>query len=282
MLYAVEHLQDEAPDWVALERKAYPDATPAQIADRARRQALSVTWLDGTISGTPFLLALVPAYVTMLLEQARMTIRMAAAYGAPARDDDLAAQLLALRGVYESVDDARAAITTLGEQADRPEGRRGWLRSWGAVVFEILVLAGFLTRKDRELHRPAPVRALLALGSATMFVLTCVFPALFMIVMGWSSDQSTRGLASAATEFYSAQGQISRSRRLRTRNARIGRRPLWVTAAIWISILIPFVLVFSASSHHPSHLVLALKPLWPLLALSLVLIIIGSRRRQIL
>ena len=100
--------------------------------------------------------------------------------------------------------------------------------------------------------------------------------------MGWSCDRSTRDLASAAAEFYGSGTQPDRAHRLKTRDAQAGRRPWWVNAGVWASILVPFVLVFSAASNHPSHLVLLLKPLWPLLGLSVVLIVVASRRRRVL
>ena len=74
---------------------------------------MHLCWVQGAISGTPFLIALIPAYVAVLWKQARLLMRIAALHGRDPGTRQMAAEILALRRIYNSVDQARAAPDAL-------------------------------------------------------------------------------------------------------------------------------------------------------------------------
>jgi hypothetical protein len=63
--------------------------------------------------GHPFLIALIPAYVAVLCERARLLMRIAALHGRDPGPRQMAAEILALRRIYSSVDRARATLDAL-------------------------------------------------------------------------------------------------------------------------------------------------------------------------
>ena len=108
-LYTADRLGDPSREWAESVRSARPDTPAAKIAEELRTQSAHVARIDGAISGTPFFVALVPGYLTYLLQEMRMTLRTAALYGRDPRE------LAHLRG------DARAA-----RRAPRRRDRGGW------------------------------------------------------------------------------------------------------------------------------------------------------------
>jgi hypothetical protein len=88
------------PSWQFAERlrEARSRATPSELSVGVRTQAVRITRIDGAISGCPFFLALVAAYVAVLWEQARMALRIAAIHQRDPRDPGIVAELLWLRG----------------------------------------------------------------------------------------------------------------------------------------------------------------------------------------
>ena len=57
------------------------DTPPAEDREELRIQTAQGARVDGAISGTPSLIALVPGYLTYLYQEMRMTLRTAALYG---------------------------------------------------------------------------------------------------------------------------------------------------------------------------------------------------------
>ena len=76
-IYTVERHADEARDWAQRALAAAPDRSPTMLADVQRRRAISTARIDGAVAGTPFFIALVPAYIAfeMLRERSRRTNR---------------------------------------------------------------------------------------------------------------------------------------------------------------------------------------------------------------
>lgn len=95
VVYAVEHLGSPAQQWADEVRADLQDVPVDELAERVRRSAMVLSTVDGAVAGTPFLLAFLPAYLAMLWEQARMTLRVFAHYGRPATGDEAAAAMLA-------------------------------------------------------------------------------------------------------------------------------------------------------------------------------------------
>jgi hypothetical protein len=194
MTLATSRLATPSWDWAA----QVEDRVTAEAA--LRRASIRIARIDGAISGTPFLVALVPAYVAVLWQQARMTMRLAALHGRDPREPAMAPELLALRGVHPTPEAAAEALAALDREPPAREGRRP-LRTWIVLARRVLVLAGFLDPPTKE-KRGLPWRiAMAALGGA-IWVGTWVFPLTFMVLMAWSCDSATRKLATRATVFY--------------------------------------------------------------------------------
>jgi hypothetical protein len=124
---------------------------PAEIVEELRLQTARVARIDGAISGTPFLIALVPGYLTYLYQEMRMTLRTAALYDRDPRDLRAAGEMLALRGVHPDVERAEAALVTTQHtpMPDRPTQRRS-LRTWVDGGYRLLVFGGFLSPSTAE------------------------------------------------------------------------------------------------------------------------------------
>src|SRR3954451_23559798 len=62
-IFAVDRQGDAAPTWAEPARAARPASSPAALAEDQRRRTVGTARIDGAIAGTPFFIALVPAYV---------------------------------------------------------------------------------------------------------------------------------------------------------------------------------------------------------------------------
>src|SRR5947199_7987944 len=80
-LYAGRSLGEQSREWAESAREARPGAEIAEIAEELRIQSARIARIDGAVSGTPFLIALVPGYMNYLWQEARMSLRIAALYG---------------------------------------------------------------------------------------------------------------------------------------------------------------------------------------------------------
>src|ERR1700704_1240278 len=107
-LYATDRYGDGSREWAQSARSSRPDTPRAVIAEELRTHSAQVARIDGAISGTPFFIALVPGYLTYLLQETRMTLRIAALYDRDSTSLRTAAEGLALRGVHSSVESAEA------------------------------------------------------------------------------------------------------------------------------------------------------------------------------
>ncbi len=204
--FAVDRLDDVTKAWAA----AHEPLSEAERHALARQQATAtakIARVDGAIAGTPFFIALVPAYIAYLWQEVRMMLRVAALYGRDPTDPRVAAELLVLRGVRPNVEEAEAAIARVrSEPLPPPPERRRPLRTWYRSVKRILVLAGFLP-PDTPRDGPPTVRdrlvslAKLAFTGA-IYLATWVFPVSFMIVMSWGCESDARKMGRRTLEFY--------------------------------------------------------------------------------
>ncbi len=117
-LYTAGRLGDPSRDWAQSVRSSRPDTPRAKLAEELRTQSAHVARIDGAISGTPFLIALVPGYLTYLQQEMRMTLRIAALYGHDPRGLRTSAEMLALRGVHPDVETAEAALNAVREKGN--------------------------------------------------------------------------------------------------------------------------------------------------------------------
>jgi hypothetical protein len=89
-IYTVDRLADEARVWAWRARDAAPECSLAVLADGQRRRAISTARIDGAVAGTPFFIALVPAYIAFLRQEVRFHLRVAALYGHDPADSRIA------------------------------------------------------------------------------------------------------------------------------------------------------------------------------------------------
>ena len=80
-IYSVDKQADAARSWAQRVREAEPTTPAAVLADAQRRRTISTARIDGAVAGTPFFIALVPAYIAFLRQEVRYHLRVAALYG---------------------------------------------------------------------------------------------------------------------------------------------------------------------------------------------------------
>src|SRR5438270_524312 len=107
-LYAAQRLGQPSQEWADRVRRERAEVPTADIAEQLRTKSAHIARVDGAVAGTPFLIALVPGYLTYLWQEGRMVLRTAALYGHDPSDLETSAQVLALRGVHPTVATARA------------------------------------------------------------------------------------------------------------------------------------------------------------------------------
>ena len=126
-LYGSERLGEQSMEWASRVQQERPDVPEAVIAEELRIQTAQVARIDGAVSGTPFLIALVPGYLAYLWQEGVMERRIAALYGCDPRDLETSAKILVLRGVHPTVDAATRPSrrsATRRSRRSRPRGAR--------------------------------------------------------------------------------------------------------------------------------------------------------------
>ena len=275
-LYAIERLADSSREWARSVREDHPDTHPAQIADELRTQTAHVARIDGAIAGTPFFVALVPGYLTYLLQEMRMTLRTAALYGRDPGTLRMSAEMLALRGLHPDVDSAEAALNAVrdGGAPDRPVERRSW-RTWVHSAYLLLVFGGFMspsTAADQERGRLRSAFGVLLAGG--IWLTTWVLPVTFMIAMAWACETHARQLGRRTLLFYDGEAdgvleaiKLADQRRDRGHD----KRAILRTVALFLSVAVPIAFVAYVNHVRQTAGINWLGALGALVALSLVL-----------
>jgi hypothetical protein len=286
-LYGARNLGEPSLEWAHGVREARPDVPRAVIAEELRIQAARVARIDGAVSGTPFLLALVPGYLAYLREEGRMVLRTAALYGRDPRALETTAELLALRGVHPTVGAARAALEQVRDSPapGKPVKRRS-LRTWVRSVYVLLIFGGFLSAPSDVRDEAAHPRLKAVVGSllgVAVWLTTWVLPVTFMVAMAWGCETHARQLGRRALLFYdgdadSAQAAIAA---VKERQDRGHRKREIVRATIFVlSIAIPIGFVAYADHVRQSTGINGLGALGALVAVSLVLAVSVLARRR--
>src|SRR5512140_1835737 len=129
-IYSVDKQAEQARSWAERVREAEPETPVAALADRQRRRTVSTARINGAVAGTPFFIALVPAYIAFLRQEVRFHLRVAALYGEDPADPRIAADFLVLRGVHKDPEQALADLEIVrASPLPAPAARRP-LRSW--------------------------------------------------------------------------------------------------------------------------------------------------------
>ncbi len=287
-LYSIGRLADASLEWAQSARSTRADTPPAEIAEELRIQTAQIARIDGAISGTPSLIALVPGYLTYLYQEMRMTLRTAALYGRDPRELKTAGEMLALRGVHPDVEQAEAALirVTNTPMPERPTQRRS-LRTWVHSAYLLLVFGGFMSPSAaKPLKRSIldRIRAVMSfLVAAAIWVLTWVVPFTFMIVMAWGCETHARRLGQRTLVYYdgdaaSVDAAIALAARRRDRGQ--DKRAFLRAIALFLSVAIPFGFIAVANHYRNTIGFNWLAALGSLVALSLVIAtaVIASRR----
>jgi hypothetical protein len=290
MLYAVNSHGQDSWDWAQRKRRERPETPASVLGEEVRLKTARLARVDGAISGTPSLLALVPAYVAVLWEQARMVLRIAALEGRDPRDPEAVAELLALRGVYPTAKDASKALAELSPEPPpkRSERRpfKEWFHSWFELVQRMLVLAGFVGAPAPDAPPPSKLtRARGVLIGAAIWIVTWVVPGALMVLMSWTCESATRKLGSRAIELYGDPEIVDRENvepdRFKLSSDRGSRGRVVVRIAlIAVAIIVPLVLLFFAAvQQHQHHRIIWFSILAGLSGIVLVIGLSATMRR---
>jgi hypothetical protein len=287
-LYAVGRLAQPSLEWAESTRSTRVETPPAEIVEELRQQTAQVARIDGAISGTPFLIALVPGYLTYLYQEMRMTLRTAALYGRDPGELKTAGEMLALRGVHPSVEAAEASLAAVQStpMPDHPTERRS-LRTWVDSGYRLLVFGGFLSPSAAEPPKRRALDRLRAVASfllaAGIWVMTWVLPFTFMIMMAWGCETHARQLGRRALVFYDGEAAtVSAAIAVAGRRRDQGheKRAMLRAVALFLSVAIPLGFVALVNHVRQSTGINWLVAVGALVALSLVIAtaVISSRR----
>ena len=286
-LHSTQSLGEPSLEWAQGVREEREGVPRAVIAEQLRTDSAKVAAIDGAVAGTPFLIALIPGYLLYLRQEARMLLRTAALYGRDPRELETAAEMLALRGVHPTVDDARAALLPVRDAPlpEKPTARRPW-RTWVRSIYVVLIYGGFLSApsdKSKEGAHPWVKTGLGVVAFAIVWVITWVFPLSFMLAMAWGCDTGARTLGRRALIFYdgdpdSAQEAIAAAKR--QRDAGHGTRQIVRTVLLVLSVAIPIAFIAFVDHERQRTGITPLTAAGGLVALSLVIAtaVIATRR----
>lgn len=252
-IYSVDRGAKAAAEWARRAREAAPDTPPAVLVEEQRRRTVSTARINGAVAGTPFFVALVPAYLTFLSQELRLHLRTAAIYGHDPADPRVSAEFLVLRGVRKDVDEALRALDEVRATPLPPAGARTPLRTWYQAVMGILVLAGFMAPPEEgervQLSLGAKTwRAVRFIVGGLIWIMTWVVPVTFMIVMSWSCESDARRFGHRVAAYYADEGDDILVAMARADRRTGGNR--MVTAArtvlVGLSVLLPLAVMASA------------------------------------
>ena len=288
-LQASQRLADSSRDWAKRTRESRPGTPPTVLAEELRAQSAAVARIDGAVSGTPFLIALVPGYMAFLQQEARMALRVAALFERDPAALRTVAEMLALRGVHPSPDAADKALARVRDQSmpEKPSKRRP-MRTWIHSAYLLLIFGGFLSAPDNDVDQIETsyprLRTAAGIAVGTMVWLTTwVFPVSFMIAMAWGCESHTRQLGRRMLAFYDGEATtVDAAIEVADQHQDTGhdKRAILRSGAFALSVLVPIVFVAWVDSQRQSTGVGWLGALGALIALSLVLAValVASRR----
>ncbi len=286
-LYTASRLGEPSREWASSARGARADSHPAEIAEELRVHSAHVARIDGAIAGTPFFVALVPGYLTYLVQEMRMTLRTAALYGHDPTDLRTSAEMLALRGVHPDVAAAEAALVAVREKGvpHRPEERRS-LRTWVHSGYLLLVFGGFMSPSAAKEDKGTlgKVKAVFSvLVGFGIWVTTWVFPVTFMVAMAWGCETHARQLGRRALLYYDGEAtSVLDAIKVAGQRQDEGhdKRAIVRAVALFLSIAVPLGFIAYVDHVHKETGINWLGALGALVALSLVIAtaVISTRR----
>ena len=283
-LYGSDRLGESSLEWASRVQQERPDVSRAVIAEELRIQTAQVARIDGAVSGTPFLIALVPGYLAYLWQEGVMERRIAALYGSDPRDLDTSANILVLRGVHPTTDAARAALVAVRDTPlpEKPSERRP-LRVWVRSIYAMLIFGGFLSAPTEEEDKGSPWRMKAVVGfliGAVIWAITWILPVSFMIAMAWGCETHARGLGHRTMTFYGGEGAIAEAAGGEDGDRGRTRRDILRGALLALSIAVPIGFIAYADHVRQTTGINWLGALGALVAASLVIATTVIARRR--
>jgi EcsC protein family len=110
-LAAAEQLAPGAARWVAEDAGRH---APPELAKLAVKKHVRMSRLEGAAAGLAGAWGIVPDLAALVWIQSRMVFHVAASHGFDPRHPMRPAELLTLQGIYDTANDARAALDGLG------------------------------------------------------------------------------------------------------------------------------------------------------------------------
>ena len=255
-LLLVERLGAPSQAWADAVQETRADTPVAEIAEDQRQRSIRIARVDGAISGTPFFIALVPGYLTFLLQEMRATLRTAALYGRDPTSLQTAAEMLALRGIHPDPEAALAELervraTPMPEKVSERRSLRVWYRS-GVLL---LVYGGFMAIPPVKSGWRDWLRTAIATVIGTvLWIVTWILPLTFMLAMAWACESHARQLGRSTMVFYDGEeatvkAAIARAERKHDPNR--SRRTLVRSGLLMASVILPlaFVALTIAAEH---------------------------------
>jgi hypothetical protein len=286
-LYAAQWLGAPSREWAESAVEAHPDTPRVKLADDLRSQSANVARINGAVTGTPFFIALVPGYVAYLWQEGRMALRTAALYGRDPADPRTTAEMLALRGVHPTPEQAAAALDAVRDAPppSKPTARRP-LRVWVRAGKALLIFGGFLAPPEKDApdvrHPKLKAAGGLATGGA-IWLTTWVLPLTFMIAMAWACESHTRQLGRRVLLFYDGQADSARAAIRGAEDATDqghDRRRILRAIALFLSVAIPIGFIAVADHYRQTTGINWLAALGALVALSLVIAVTVTASRR--
>jgi hypothetical protein len=139
-LAAAERFGPAAEDWI---RVAGGGHTPESLAKTAYKKHVRLARLEGAALGVGGFYTAAPDLMALIWIQSRMVFYIAAAYGWDPRDPMRPAELLALHEVYDTPQDARAALDGMGSRLATALAKRALAgRSDQGLIRQLAIFAG--------------------------------------------------------------------------------------------------------------------------------------------
>jgi hypothetical protein len=279
-LFATHQQAPSVREWAA--RHPEDPGSPAhdKLLREMRHDLLGFSRINGALSGTPFFIALVPAYLSVLREQVRTGLRIGAMHGRDPEAPERPAEVLVFLDVCPTVSAAQARLEQIRLPAaeDEKTGLRqvGGLRAWIEVVTQVLILAGFIGPSSPDKVKPKRMtRALRTVFALGLWALTWIVPITFMLFMAYTCEGRTRRVFDHALRFY-GDVEVDKDEWKKSSSQWRRERPVRVVL-LGVTLLIPLGLAGYVAQSGSSGWI---KALGGLVALTTVLLMAGNVNRR--
>ena len=277
-IYAVDHHADAVRAW-AEKVSANGNGNRAAIEESQYRRTISTARIDGAVSGTPFFIALVPAYIGFLQQEMRFHLRIAALHGRDPADPKLAAAFLVLRGIHKDEESALKELEHVRSTPLPEKGGRTPLRSWYHAIMRVLVLAGFIGPPEddpkQRTFRDKVVDSVKFVVTCLVWALTWILPLTFMILMAWGCENDARRFGRRVLDFFRDPGEDVQAAIARADREAGGNRMVNLARGVlvFISLALPLALIIGTIGNGKGPLGLAVPT--EIGALAAVALVIG-------